>query len=139
MTNPASYRSGHPLYRTHGLYIADLPKGVKVGRANDLRVRLLQHRNAGATRACAFPGPGKSPFPYPRLLGEYERTALHLVAIYGGRPIPGTAETFTGITYDDAAQAIEDLCTPRGINKVAVELAGLDAPSIARLTEEPKP
>lgn len=82
--------------KTTGVYVAQFPDSVKIGRAVDVRLRLRVHRNAGAHRFVAYPVPNHAAI-------EHIALARALVA---GRQL-GASEHFHDLVFEDACSLVE--------------------------------
>lgn len=94
--DPAMWGKGARLQTPGGVYVVQFPGRIKVGKAGDLRVRVLQHKANGATRAVGLRVDGSD--------WAIEREALRLLGHYAEQV--GTSESFVGISFVDAESVL---------------------------------
>jgi hypothetical protein len=91
--DPATWGGVARMQTLGGLYVVQFPGRIKIGKAGDVRVRVRQHRSAGATRAVGFHVSSGSNRPAEdEALRVFERVADRI----------GRSESFLGITFVDA-------------------------------------
>lgn len=95
--DPAMWGRKARLQTPGGVYVVQFPGRVKIGKAGDVRVRVLQHRANGATRAVGL---------QVKSLDNrtVEREALRLLRHYADQV--GTSESFVGISFVDAESVL---------------------------------